>query len=78
MPPTRRRGREAEVANWVKMSMVGGRNVLLNMDSVTSVMQMEPDLLGVFFGETDSDTAFKVASDIDTLTLLLDAKDLTQ
>lgn len=66
------------MANWVKMSMVGGRNVLLNMDSVTSVMQMEPDLLGVFFGETDSDTAFKVASDIDTLTLLLDAKDLTQ
>lgn len=66
------------MANWVKMSMVGGRNVLLNMDSVTSVMQMEPDLLGVFFGETDSDVPFNIVGDIGALALLLDARDMTR
>ena len=77
-PPTRQQGREVELANWVKLRNGNDVVVLVNLDRATSAIAGDPGVVSLYFGETESDTAFKVAIDIDTLTLLLDAKDLTQ
>lgn len=65
------------MANWIKVPYAtSGKPLLLNMDHATYVTANSQGGVTVCFGEGKSNSLFGIDVDIDTLALLLDAKDM--